>query len=242
MPKFLQQITQKQQEKLKIEKSSSNKFINMLKNNKLSIIGEVKFTSPSAGELGSPEDLLKRVIQYQEAKINAISIITESYFFKGDKKFIHQVKQITSLPILQKDFVIDPYQIYESKLLGADALLIIARLVNKRVLKDFVKLAKDIGVEPVVEVFSKKDLEKAVETETNIIAVNARDLDTFSIDLNAASNLLSIIPKEYLKLGFSGIKTASDIQEYKKANTNGILIGTSLMRAEHIHDFLKSIL
>ncbi|MBI2074846.1 MAG: hypothetical protein HYT83_03365 [Candidatus Levybacteria bacterium] len=209
---------------------------------KVAIIGEIKFASPSEGFLGSPEDFIKRIKEYEKAGMDAVSIVTEKHFFKGDSSFVTKAKQISKLPILQKDFVVDEYQIYQAKKAGADAVLLIARIVSKKELVLFVKLAKGIGVEPVVEVHNNNDLAKALATKTKIIAVNARDLSTFKIDVDKACLLLKRIPDVYIRLGFSGIHSRIEVEKYKKAGANGVLIGTSLMKTKSVKEFLLGVL
>ena len=221
---------------------SDKKFMKAILNAKtMAIIGELKFASPTNPYFGSKNILTKKAREYETAGINAISIITERHFFKGDTNFISQVKQTVDLPILQKDFVIDESQVYEAKALGSDALLLIARIVNEKTLQRFVSLARNLGIEPVVEIASEEDLKKAIKTETDIIAVNARDLDTFTINIENACFLMKKIPRQFIRLGFSGITSALEIRQYKKAGAKGVLIGTSLMRAENVNDFMKSL-
>ncbi len=213
------------------------------------VIAEVKFASPSNGIASPPKadrndinkDLLGRVKDYESGGADAISIITEPYFFKGSVDFIEKVKEAVKLPILQKDFVIDEYQIYESKQVGADALLLIARLIDKKTLKRFVEFCFAEGIEPVVEIFSEEDLEKAVATKTRFIAVNARDLDTFEVDVERACELMRKIPERFIRLGFSGIQSREEVRKYREAGARGVLVGTALMRAMSPGEFLKGI-
>ena len=205
------------------------------------LIGELKFASPINAHISSKNSLETKAKEYEKAGISAISVITEKHFFKGDCSFIPRVKKAVKIPILQKDFVIDMSQIYEAKALGSDALLFIARIVSRSTLQQFVRLAKNLGIEPVVEVASNADLQKAILTQTDIIAVNARDLDTFTINVEKACSLIHKVPTKFIRLGFSGIKSAKDIAKYKKAGARGVLIGTSLMKAEHVNDFIKNL-
>lgn len=211
------------------------------------VIAEVKFVSPSKEIASSvaPGDLLamtiKWVREYESAGADAISIITEPHFFKGDLSFVAKVKSAVALPVLQKDFVIDEYQIYESKQVGADALLLIARLIDKKTLKRFVEFCFAEGIEPVVEIFSEEDLEKAVATKTRFIAVNARDLDTFEVDVERACELMRKIPERFIRLGFSGIQSREEVRKYREAGARGVLVGTALMRAMSPGEFLKGI-
>jgi indole-3-glycerol phosphate synthase len=224
-------------------KSKKNLFFNSFSKNKkeISLIAEIKFASPTNSHLGSHDELLERAIKYEKAGADVISLITEKYYFKGDGAFISQAKKHVAIPVLQKDFVIDPYQIYEAKQFGSDALLLIARLVEGDTLKEFVKLCLSLEIEPVVEINSQEDLKKASETEANIIAVNARDLETFDIDVEKACVLIEKIPTTFIKLGFSGISSSTQVLQFEKSGVDGVLVGTSLMRTDNIDGFIKSL-
>lgn len=208
---------------------------------KLAVIAEIKLASPNENDLDNEDDLENRAKQYEKAGVDAISVVTEKHFFKGDPKFINKIKQSVKQPILQKDFIIDPYQLYESKEDGADAILLIAKILTKKDLINLVNLSIRLGLEPVVEINNQKDLQKAITTKTKIIAVNARNLDTFKIDVDKACDLIKKIPSKFLKLGFSGIKGKKEMEKYKNAGAEGVLIGTSLMRAENIKDYILSL-
>lgn len=207
----------------------------------VAIIAEIKLASPSEPDLGRAEDITSRAKAYEQAGIDAISVVTEKHFFNGDPSYVGEIKQATTLPVLQKDFIIDQYQIYEVKQAGADAILLIARLLDKEQLQDFVELAFSLGLEPVVEVNDEKDVAKAIGTKTEIIAVNARDLHTMQVDVDGACDLLTKTPDEYVKLGFSGINGREEIEEYRKAGAKGVLVGTSLMKAENIQEFIQGL-
>ena len=238
MHKILKQIIEKKQADLTLMKR--NRFLSFTKN-KISIIAEIKLASPTVPYFGSEKDISKRAINYQKAGADAISIITEKYFFKGNLKFISKIKDKVDLPILQKDFVIDPYQIYEAKIAGANALLLIAKIINKQTLIKFVSLCQEIGLEPIVEINDEQDLKKALSTSTNIIAVNARNLDTFIVDVDRACLLMKKIPNRFVKFGFSGIKSSDEVKMYKDAGASGILVGTSLMKTKDIKNFIKKL-
>lgn len=207
----------------------------------VAIIGEIKFASPTHPRLGSPSQLLPRAKAYKEAGVDAISIITEKHFFKGDISYVSAVKKHVTMPVLQKDFVISEDQIYEARAHGADALLFIARLVSEAKLQAFVKLAIKLGIEPVVEVFDEKDLKRAITTKTLFIAVNARDLDTFIVDVEKACELLQKIPLKFIRLGFSGVASKKEVVAYKKAGVEAVLVGTRLMKAKDIKGFLGGL-
>jgi len=205
------------------------------------IIAEIKLASPSAGEIEKKENVLEIAKDYKNCQANAVSVITEKYFFKGGVNFIKQVKEITNLPILQKDFVVDPYQIYESRIAGADALLLIAKIISPDQLKKFVELCLEVGLEPVIEINDELDLGSALQTKTSIIAVNARDLDTFKVNIEKACELLRKIPENYLKLGFSGVNSREEVEKYKNAGARGILVGTNLIKSNERKKFLEDL-
>lgn len=208
----------------------------------IGLIAEIKLASPTEGELGKQVDILNRLQRYQHAGADAVSIITENRIFKGSLDLVATVKRsILGLPILQKDFVIDEFQIEESYRFGADALLLIARIVSDEQLKRYVKLCKEKELEPVVEICSEDDLSKAVKSETDIIAVNGRDLDTFSVDIDRASELMKNIPDQFIKLGFSGIHSRLEAEKYKQAGAKAVLVGTELMKTNDIDRLIKEL-
>jgi indole-3-glycerol phosphate synthase len=249
---FLDEIVKKKRQDLScivetnqsIERTGSSGFkdaITVNSKNKIALIAEIKFASPTSKNLGSPDDFLLIAKRYKKAKVNAISIITEKHYFKGDISFITKIKNQVSIPVLQKDFVIDPRQIYEANEIGSDALLLIARLVTVERLAKFVEICFTLGIEPVVEIANNEDLKKAILTGTNIIAVNARDLDTFTIDIPKACELVKRIPGEFVKLGFSGISSHEDVEKYRIAGVTGVLVGTNLMKAENVDKFIATL-
>ncbi|MDO8610401.1 MAG: indole-3-glycerol-phosphate synthase [bacterium] len=208
---------------------------------KIAYIGEIKLTSPTMNIRYSKNNIVERALEYKKAGLDAISIITEKHYFKGNPLFIPKIKKKVTLPILQKDFVIDKSQIYEAKSIQSDALLLIARLVNEQTLKHFVNVCRKLEIEPVVEINNDKDLKKTLSTSTSIIAVNSRNLETFEININKACKLLKKIPNKYIKLGFSGINSSKEVKKYKTAGAQGVLIGTSLMKTNNIPLFINSL-
>ena len=242
MHNILLEIIKKKQEDVLAQKKNNTMFREKILSAKdIAIIAEIKFSSPTSPSLGKPTELLQRAKEYEMSGAIAISIITEKYFFKGDPAFVTKIKKTVRLPILQKDFVIDESQIYEAKILGVDALLLIARLVTKEKLRKFVTLCLELGIEPVVEINNEEDLEKACITATKIIAVNARNLETFAINVSEACRLLTKIPKKFITLGFSGIHSSDEVLQYKKAGVKGVLVGTSLMQTKNIKKFIKEL-
>lgn len=216
-------------------------FVNS-KGRSMQIVAEIKLASPSAGILGRGENITSRAKEYELGGADAISVVVDKKFFHGDYEFIRLVKKVSSLPILAKDFVIDPYQIYEAKIAGASAVLLIVKILSQSKLSKFVRIAQEIGIEPIVEVGNRKELERALFTDTVCIAVNARNLSDFLIDIDAACNLIKKIPSDRISVGFSGIKSPKDVKKYKKAGAKAILVGTSLMRTKNIKKFIRNIL
>ncbi|HSW88668.1 MAG TPA: indole-3-glycerol phosphate synthase TrpC [Candidatus Saccharimonadales bacterium] len=241
MHNILQDIIEKKKLDLIEKKRNYNKFKQNITSKNIAVIAEIKLASPSAGMLGSEDEIITRAVSYEKAGANAISFITEKHYFKSDISFIPKIKEKISLPILQKDFVVDAYQIYEAKTVDSDALLLIARLLDKKTLQKFVLLCQELGIEPVVEINDAKDLSKAIETNTKIIAVNARNLENFEIDIENACELLKKIPDTFIKLGFSGIQSNKEVKKYQEAGASAILVGTELMKAEDIEAFITKL-
>jgi indole-3-glycerol phosphate synthase len=206
-------------------------FSDAINKNNTSIIAEIKMASPSAGNFLDILSVKDRAKLYKKAGADAISVVTDKKYFGGDLDFIKQVKAVVDLPLLQKDFIIDKVQIEESAYVGADALLLIARILDKKTLQRFVKLCKDYGIEPVVEVYDVYDINKAIESGTKIIAVNARDLDSFQINIDRSIKLIKQIAAGYTILGFSGIFSKQDMVKYRAVGVNAVLVGTVLMQS-----------
>ncbi len=223
------------------QKSFGNFLEAVSKKDRVSIIAEIKFASPTEKNLGSEKELIKIAKLYQKSRADAISIITEKSVFKGDRSFVTRVKSAVKLPVLQKDFVINPYQIYEAKFIGSDALLLIAKIISKNKLIEFVNICQNLGIEPVVEINDDADLEKALATSTKIIAVNARNLSDLKVDVDQACKLMKKIPQKYTKLGFSGIHSKVEVEKYKSSGANAILVGTSLMKSKNPIKFLEEL-
>ncbi len=207
----------------------------------VAIIGEIKLASPTEPALGSLEDMLDKVDEYEEAGADAISLVTEKHFFKGDISYVKKIKSGSHIPVLMKDFVIDEYQVYEAQLVGADAILLLAAVLEKEDLARLVDVAEEIGIEPVVEVYDEEDIEKIEGLEHHIVGVNARDLEKFSVDVDHACVIMEKIPDRFVKIGFSGIMSSKEVKKYKEAGAHAVLVGTSLMKAKRVKDFISSL-
>lgn len=222
-------------EKIKRRKGERRDFVKALLSPRLgdiAIIAEIKLASPTAGILGDSNKIKNRALSYEKARIDAISVVTDKKFFGGELGFIKKIRMISSLPILCKDFIIDPYQIYEVGLTPSDALLLIAKILSGRALSLFVDLCFKLELEPVVEIGSERELENALKTNTKIIAVNSRNFTNFTVDIQKACKLMKLIPKNRITLGFSGIKSREEVIAYKNAEAKGVVVGTSLMKTD----------
>lgn len=218
--------------KLILKAPANRNFKEVFEYNDFAIIGEIKKKSPSTGTIKAHINLKKIVKSYESAGIKAISIVTDKKYFDGNEAYIEEAKKFTGLPILRKDFIIDEYQIYESRLLKADAILIIASIVDGKELCNLVKKAKFLNMTPVVEIHSKEDIKKAIRSGTDIIGINARDLKTFKTDFGIVKRLVKLIPKEKIIICESGIKQPEDIKEILiEQRIKGVLIGTMFMKA-----------
>ncbi|MDK2918904.1 MAG: indole-3-glycerol phosphate synthase [Candidatus Petromonas sp.] len=213
------------------------KSINSTK--ELGIIAEVKKASPSKGVIREKFDPVSIGIKYDKNHVQAISVLTEDKFFQGRNEYLTEIKEVTTIPLLRKDFIIDSYQIYQSRALGADAILLIASILSKEELIRFRNTAKAIGLQCLVEVHDRFELETVLEIGTDIIGINNRDLKTFKTDIRMTERLMKFIPKDKTVISESGIKSREDIQFIKELGVKGVLIGESLMRSSSIEEKLR---
>ncbi|MDI3311480.1 MAG: indole-3-glycerol phosphate synthase TrpC, partial [Thermoanaerobacterium sp.] len=216
-------------------------FKDALRGEKISIIAEIKKASPSKGIILDDFDHIKIARLYEDVNVDAISVLTERNYFKGDDVYINDVKKVTSKPVLRKDFIFDEYQIYESKFIGADAILLIVAVVGNN-LKKFYDTTKKIGLDALVEVHDEHELEIALNANVDILGINNRDLRDFHVDLMTTERLIKYVPSGVLLVSESGIKTSDDVKYLKSLGVNGVLIGETFMnmikRNEKIDDFV----
>ncbi len=198
---------------------------------KPNIIAEIKKASPSAGLLREDFDPVELVKAYQHGGAAAISVVTDNPFFQGSLDWLMQVRPLVDLPVLRKEFIVDPIQIEESRIAGADAILLIASVLSESELKEFQVRAAELDLECLVEVRDLEDAGKVCAVRAPLVGINNRDLGDFSIDLNTSINLLQHLPKTSLIVSESGIKTSADIKKLQAVGINAFLIGTSLVKA-----------
>lgn len=203
------------------------------KKNGFFVIAEVKKASPSKGVFREDFDPVTLAEKYAKGGASAISVVTEREFFKGHPDYIRRVKAKVNLPVLRKDFIIEEVQLYESRIAGADAVLLIAKLLDEDKLRKFVALAKELGMKSVVEVHDEEDVTKALKTKADIIGINNRDLTNFNVDVRTTLMLLKKHPelKEKTVISESGIKGKKEIEALKANGVAGVLIGETLIKA-----------
>jgi indole-3-glycerol phosphate synthase len=217
-------------------------FRRAISNAPCTIIAEVKRSSPSKGRIREAFDPLKIATLYQEHGAQAVSILTDEQFFEGKGAYLTAIKKAIALPLLRKDFIIDAYQIYETRILGGDALLLIAGILEQGQLQEYIQMAEQLGIAPLVEVHTKEELAKALAAGAEIIGINNRDLQTFSTDLSRTLELAPMIPKGKIVVSESGITTRKDIELLMAAGIHAFLIGEALMRAEDVGGKLGELL
>jgi len=197
----------------------------------MSVIAELKQASPSAGIIREERDLPGRVQAYSRGGAAALSILTEEYYFHGSSEILEIARKETEIPILRKDFIIDPYQLTESALIGADAVLLITTLLDLSQLRELLAHARSLGLDALVETHQVRDVEKALKSEADMIGVNHRDLRTLQMNMSLSKTLMPMIPKDKTRVVESGIKQPSDLAIYRELGAHAVLIGETLMRA-----------
>ena len=212
------------------------------KNEKNNIIAEIKQSSPSAGEIIKdyyPEDI---AVKYEKAGAGAISILTEKNFFKGSIDHLSLINSKTNIPILRKDFIIDPYQIYESKVYKADSILLIMSILEDNEIKEYIKIANDIGLDCIIETHTLDEINRALKIDYPIIGINNRNLDNLSVNINNTLDMINKIPKSFTVIGESGIKSNENIKKYNDYGVYNFLIGETILRSSNYDLMIKKLL
>ncbi|MEQ8216436.1 MAG: indole-3-glycerol phosphate synthase TrpC [Smithellaceae bacterium] len=220
------------------ELSPCRNFIAALNGSDCAIIAEVKCASPSRGRLVENFDPLKIAAAYEQNGAAAISVLTDEKYFLGSKEYLTRIKKEVELPLLRKDFIIDPYQIYESRVIGADAVLLIVRCLGAK-LGDFIGLAGQLGLAALTEVHTGPELDIALAAGADIIGINNRNLDTFVTDINTCKELARSIPAGIVTVAESGIRNRDDIENIMQSGIRAFLIGEALVTSDDIGGKLK---
>ena len=254
---ILDDIVEKRKEQLQREKdnvsledmkamalASKNKnhgFKEAMERDGLSVIAEVKKASPSKGVIAEAFYPVETAQAYEKAGAAAISCLTEEHYFKGGSKYFADIRSKVEIPMLRKDFIFDVYQIYEAKVLGADAILLIAAILEEKQMKEFYNLAHELGMDCLCEVHNEEELKKVVACQCDIIGINNRNLKTFEVDLQTTSKLADKIPYNAVLISESGMKTKEDFKNVRNQGADGVLIGETLMRSKNIQQTLNEL-
>lgn len=204
-------------------------------------ICEVKKASPSKGIMVENFPYLEIAGDYEKAGVSAISVLTEPEYFLGKDEYLQEIAKEVSVPILRKDFTIDAYQIYEAKVLGASAILLICALLSQDRLKEFLELAHSLGLSALVETHSEEEVEQALAAGARVVGVNNRDLKTFQVDIKTSLRLRERVPDNLLFISESGIRNREDIRALESKGVNGVLIGETLMRSQDKKRLLEEL-
>ncbi len=217
-------------------------FSDALKSGGISLIAEIKRASPSAGLIRPDLDVPEIARTYEAGGASAISVLTDEKFFMGSPGYLREVRKATQLPVLRKDFIVDIYQVYESRALGADAFLLIVSALSSEELSELICLSSQLGMDALVEAHSESEIELAVSAGAEIIGINNRNLRTFDVDIGTTLKLLGAIPEGKITVSESGIKSREDVLALENAGVDAILVGESLMREDDIGAKMREFL
>ena len=204
-----------------------------IKNNQVAIIAEIKRCSPSKGYLDKNLNLNTITFDYENAGATCLSVLTDKEFFKGSLDDLKKVKELTNLPILRKDFIIDEYQILESKVYSADAILLIVSILKDNQIKQYIKIAEEIKLDCIIEAHNEDEIKRAINIGYPIIGINNRNLKNLSTNINNTLNLVKNIDKNFTIISESGINSKDDIKKYNELEIYNFLIGETLLRAQN---------
>lgn len=204
----------------------------------ISIIGEFKKASPSLGKIESKIDLAERIDEYNDS-VDAISCLTEERYFNGNVDYLKEIRAMSPLPIIRKDFMIDEYQFYEAKAIGADAVLLIAAILDDAQMRDFYQLTQELKMDALVETHDEREMERALKLDAKIIGVNNRDLRDFTIRLETTRRLSAMVPKDKVFVAESGIVGDEDVKFLMECRVDAFLIGRALMEADHPRELAR---
>lgn len=214
-------------------------YLTSTKEEPIRIIAEVKKASPSKGIIKEDFDPIKIAQSYSNSGANAISVLTEPHYFKGDLEYLTQIRRYVPTPLLRKDFIVDKYQILEALVYGADFILLIAKALSTKELKELYEYALHVGLEVLVEIHDKEDLTKAMKCGANIIGINHRNLDTFEMDMKLCDELIPMIPNGKIIVAESGVSDVDTIKRLSSIGADAFLIGEHFMRVPSIEDEVK---
>ncbi len=217
------------------------RFEKTLQSNRLSLICEVKKASPSKGIISKDFPYVEIAKSYEASGASCISVLTEPKWFLGSDQIFTEIRRVVSIPMLRKDFTVDPYQIYQAKIMGADAVLLICALLDTETIRQYIEICDTLGISALVETHNREEIQSAIQAGARIIGVNNRNLKDFSVDLENSSFLTKEIPDDTLFVAESGILTPQDGIALIENGADALLIGEALMRSNDIAGFIQSI-
>jgi indole-3-glycerol phosphate synthase len=230
------------QEKLKDALPARNFFDAINSNGQLKIISEIKHASPSKGIFREDFDPVEIARSYSKGGASAISVLTDEKYFKGKLSYLKSIRENVDTPLLRKDFIVDPYQVYEARIYGADALLLIVAALDQDSLTGLLELTHSLRMNAIIEVHDAEELERALDAGARIIGINNRDLRTFNVDLNVSVNLSRKIPEGKIVIAESGIGSIEDIDNLRAQGVHVFLIGETFMKAPDPGEKLKELI
>lgn len=207
----------------------------------ITFICEVKKASPSKGIIAEDFPYVQIAKDYESAGASAISVLTEPEYFKGSTEYLKEISENVNIPIIRKDFTVDEYMIYQARVIGASAILLICAILDTNTIKKYIQICDTLGLSALVEAHDEKEIESAINAGARLIGVNNRNLKDFTVDIHNCTNLRKLVPNEVIFVAESGIKTSEDINILRKANVNAVLIGETLMRSENKGSMLSKL-
>ena len=218
-------------------------FLSAITNpNSINLIAEVKKKSPSKGIIRTDFDPVQIANTYQENGAAAVSVLTDKHFFDGNLSYLSSIREAVNLPLLRKDFTVHPYHIFQARVAGADAVLLIVAVLTPEQLKEYIQIAASLSLASLVEVHTEEELEIALDVDAAIIGINNRDLRTFRTTLDTTFKLLELIPEGKVVVSESGIYTRDDVAALREVGVNAILVGESLMRSQDIGKKVRELI
>ncbi|MCC7201960.1 MAG: indole-3-glycerol phosphate synthase TrpC [Nitrospirae bacterium] len=209
---------------------------------RVNLIAEIKKKSPVKGMLVDDLVVDKLARQYEEAGASAISVITEEHYFCGNPAYLGEAKKAAKIPVLRKDFLLDEYHIYEARYIGADAILLIAAILDTAQLSDFIAISSELGMAALAEVHDETELEKALRAGAEIIGINNRDLTTFNVDIKTTMRIIKEVPAEKVIVSESGINCSNDIRMLGDAGVHAVLVGESIVTSGDVVKKIKELI
>ncbi|WP_026505474.1 indole-3-glycerol phosphate synthase TrpC [Butyrivibrio sp. NC3005] len=239
-----QNIPEEKMKELALKARRTNDFIfeKKLKEKGMHFICEIKKASPSKGIIAENFPYLEIAKEYEKANADAISVLTEEDFFKGNIEYLKEISESgVTTPLLRKDFTIDEYMIYQAKVYGASAVLLICAILSDDELKHYIDVADSLGLSCLVEAHDEEEIKRAIKANARIIGVNNRNLKDFTVNIENSINLRTLVPEDIVFVAESGIKTRQDIKKLEKAHVNAVLIGETIMRAEDKKEIITGL-